>query len=150
MPFQRGERFNWMRRRPGRHLQTLPPQGGFRPLCLRQGRAGQSDARLQSATGPHLFPERETSASRRKEDYGYTSSNTEMSLTPLTPRTELDEEALADIRLALLQGQPLGQGRFGDQVCAALGVRRTQKKPGRPAGKTDQSTNMGLQTDFGF
>lgn len=35
---------------------------------------------------------------------------------------ELDEEALADIRLALLQGQPLGQGRFGDQICAAVGV----------------------------
>jgi putative transposase len=65
-------------------------------------------------------------------------------------RSELDEEALADIRLALSQGQPLGHGRFGDQICAATGIRRTQKRPGRPAGKTDQLIDTESQTDFGF
>lgn len=65
-------------------------------------------------------------------------------------RSELDDEALADIRLALSQGQPLGQGRFGEQICVATGIRRTQKRPGRPAGKADQLADTELQTDFGF
>ncbi len=65
-------------------------------------------------------------------------------------RSELEEDALADIRLALSQGQPLGHGRFGDQICAATGIRRTQKRPGRPAGKADQLVGIELQTDFGF
>ena len=65
-------------------------------------------------------------------------------------RSELDDEALSDIRLALLQGQPLGQGRFGDRICAAAGVRRTQKGPGRPAGKPDQPGDSDTQTGFGF
>ena len=63
--------------------------------------------------------------------------------------SELDEEALTDIRLALSKGQPLGQARFGDQICAAVGVRRTRKKPGRPAGKAEP-INRESQTDFGF
>jgi len=65
-------------------------------------------------------------------------------------RSELDEEALADIRLALSQSQPLGHGRFGDQICAAAGIRRTQKRPGRPAGRAEQSTGTESQPDFGF
>ena len=65
-------------------------------------------------------------------------------------RSELDEEALSDIRLALSQGQPLGHGRFGDRICAAAGVRRTQKRPGRPAGKPNQPGDLDTQTGFGF
>ena len=65
-------------------------------------------------------------------------------------RSELDEEALADIRLALSQGQPLGHGYFGDKICAAAGIRRTQKRSGRPAGKADQPGVAETQTDFGF
>lgn len=65
-------------------------------------------------------------------------------------RSELDEEALSDIRLALSQGQPLGHGRFGDRICAAAGVRRSRKRPGRPAGKPDQSDDTDTQTGFGF
>ena len=65
-------------------------------------------------------------------------------------RSELDEEALADIRLALSQGQPLGHGRFSDKICAAAGVRRTQKRPGRPAGKQGQPGDTETQGDFGF
>jgi putative transposase len=65
-------------------------------------------------------------------------------------RSELDEEALGDIRLALSQGQPLRQGRFNDRICAAAGVRRAQKRPGRPAGQSQQSGDTKDQTDFGF
>ena len=65
-------------------------------------------------------------------------------------RSELDEEALSDIRLALSQGQPLGRGCFGDRICAAAGIRRAQKRPGRAAGKSDQSGDSDAQTGFGF
>jgi putative transposase len=43
-------------------------------------------------------------------------------------RSELDNEAIADIRLALLQGQPLGSDRFSEAMCAATGIRRSQKR----------------------
>lgn len=65
-------------------------------------------------------------------------------------RSELDEEALCDIRVALSQGQPLGQGRFGDRICAAAGVRRAQKRPGRPAGKLNRHSDADTQMGFGF
>lgn len=65
-------------------------------------------------------------------------------------RSELDEEALGDIRLALSQGQPLGHGRFSDRIYAAAGVRRTQKRPGRPEGRSNQSDDTETQTGFGF
>jgi putative transposase len=65
-------------------------------------------------------------------------------------RSELDEAALADIRLALAQGQPLGSERFSEIMCAAVGVRRAQRKPGRPVVKRDQSERVDDQSDFGF
>jgi putative transposase len=65
-------------------------------------------------------------------------------------RSELDEETLADIRLALAQGQPLGSDRFSEIMSAAAGVRRAQRKPGRPMAKRDQSLRVEDQTDFGF
>ena len=65
-------------------------------------------------------------------------------------RSELDEEAIADIRLALSQGQPLGHGHFGAQICAATGVRHSQKRRGRPSGSVDQIADTGSQSDFGF
>ena len=65
-------------------------------------------------------------------------------------RSELDEEALADIRLALAQGQPLGSERFSENVCAAVGVRRAQRRPGRPMKKRDLSARVEDQSDFGF
>lgn len=64
--------------------------------------------------------------------------------------SELDAEALADIRLALVQGQPLGSERFSEIMCAAVGVRRAQRKPGRPMAKRDQSAVIEDQSDFGF
>ena len=65
-------------------------------------------------------------------------------------RSELDDAALADIRLALMQGQPLGSERFSEMTCAAVGVRRAQRKPGRPIVKRDQSEQVDEQADFGF
>jgi len=65
-------------------------------------------------------------------------------------RSQLDEAALADIRLALSQGQPLGKDRFSDKICAATGIRRTQKVRGRPVGKTEQPGDTETQNDFGF
>lgn len=64
--------------------------------------------------------------------------------------SELDVEALADIRLALSQGQPLGSERFSEIMCAAVGVRRVQRKPGRPMEKRDQGVTVDDQSDFGF
>jgi putative transposase len=57
---------------------------------------------------------------------------------------------LADIRLALAQGQPLGSERFNEIMCAAAGVRRAQKRPGRPMVKHDQSARIEDQSEFGF
>jgi putative transposase len=65
-------------------------------------------------------------------------------------RSQLDEEALADIRRALAQGQPLGRDRFSDKVCAAAGIRRIQRKPGRPAGQSKAVDGTRDQVDFGF
>jgi putative transposase len=49
--------------------------------------------------------------------------------------SQLDAEALADIRRAIAQGQPLGNERFKEAVCAATGVRCAQVRRGRPARK---------------
>ena len=47
-------------------------------------------------------------------------------------RPELEREALTDIRLALNQGQPLGSGRFLDQVERMVGRRCEVRPRGRP------------------
>lgn len=66
-------------------------------------------------------------------------------------RPQLDEEALPDIRLALSQGQPLGNERFSARLCQAAGVRRTQARRGRPASEPGDSGGLdGEQTGFGF
>ncbi len=65
-------------------------------------------------------------------------------------RSELDDAALADIRLALAQGQPLGSERFSEIMCAAAGVRRAKKGPGRPKVVQEQSARVEDQSDFGF
>jgi putative transposase len=109
--------------------------GQYRWSSYRYNALGQADARIT----PHpVFLALDRNATARQAAYRALF------------RSELDDEALADIRLALTQGQPLGLGRFGDQICAATGIRRSQKRPGRPAGKVDQPINTGSQTDFGF
>ena len=65
-------------------------------------------------------------------------------------RSELDEETLADIRVAISQGHLLGNNRFTAAVCAAAGVRRTQARRGRPEGKAGVRHEREDQTDFGF
>lgn len=47
-------------------------------------------------------------------------------------RAELDGEAISDIRLALNQGQPLGDARFIDHIERAAGQRREIRPRGRP------------------
>jgi putative transposase len=47
-------------------------------------------------------------------------------------RTALDEEPLADLRMALNQGQPIGNSRFYAQIEAMTGQRHELRKRGRP------------------
>lgn len=47
-------------------------------------------------------------------------------------RTELDKEAIGDIRMALDQGQPLGNARFINSIERATGQRREARPRGRP------------------
>lgn len=47
-------------------------------------------------------------------------------------RSELDKDALEDIRLALNQGQPLGKGRFLETIEKMTGQRRGVRPRGRP------------------
>jgi putative transposase len=47
-------------------------------------------------------------------------------------RTELEQESLSEIRLALNQGQPLGNGRFLDQIERMVGRRCEVRPRGRP------------------
>jgi putative transposase len=66
-------------------------------------------------------------------------------------RTELDEAAICDIRLALAQGQPLGNTRFSEALCEAAGIRRTQAKRGRPTKSPDGTGGFGGdQMEFGL
>jgi putative transposase len=52
-------------------------------------------------------------------------------------RTELEVDAIADIRLALAQNQPLGNARFLSRIARALGERRQARPRGRPAKATN-------------
>ena len=47
-------------------------------------------------------------------------------------RSELDIDAIADIRLALNQNQPLGNNRFHAQIARKLGEHRIARPRGRP------------------
>ena len=53
-------------------------------------------------------------------------------------RTELDNEAISDIRLALQQNQPLGNSSFYAKIEAMIGQRREPKPRGRPKGQQDE------------
>ncbi len=47
-------------------------------------------------------------------------------------RPELESEAIGDIRMALDEGQPLGDSRFIDSIERATGQRREIRPRGRP------------------
>jgi len=53
--------------------------------------------------------------------------------------SELDADAIGDIRTALDQGQPLGNSRFLDSVERATGQRRAAKPRGRPRKRLAES-----------
>ncbi len=63
-------------------------------------------------------------------------------------RSQLDEHAISDIRLALSQSQPLGTAKFGDDICSALGIRRSRL--GRPFNSATENNATETQTGFGF
>ena len=65
-------------------------------------------------------------------------------------RSELDDEAIGDIRLALAQSQPLGDDRFAERICAKVGGASCQAKEGRPPGKEPLAGAMEEQAGFGF
>ena len=53
---------------------------------------------------------------------------------------ELDTDAISDIRMALDQGQPLGDARFIDSIERATGQRREIRPRGRPRKATLEET----------
>jgi putative transposase len=59
-------------------------------------------------------------------------------------RAQLDDEAVAGIRLALSQSLPLGNKRFHEQIAQAVGERREARPRGRPR-TTGQGSNNGVQ-----
>lgn len=69
-------------------------------------------------------------------------------------RTELDAEAVDDIRKALQLGMPSGSERFAEAICTWLGIRHNSGRRGRPPMpaemvETPAQTHVG-QGDFGF
>lgn len=65
-------------------------------------------------------------------------------------RSEQDDAATADIRVAISQGQPLGNNRFTKAVCTAAGVRRTPARRGRPEGSASATQAPDDHAEFGF
>jgi putative transposase len=56
-------------------------------------------------------------------------------------RADLDGVAIADIRLALNQGQPVGDSRFHERIEQMTGIRREARPRGRPRGDTARRTH---------
>ena len=65
-------------------------------------------------------------------------------------RPDLAAEAIDDIRLALNQGQPLGQGRFLDTIARMAGQRREVRPRGRPHKKAADETRQDGQLALEF
>lgn len=67
-------------------------------------------------------------------------------------RSELDVEAIGDIRLALNQGQPLGNSRFIDSIERVTGQRREVRPRGRPrkhlSAETDGEAEVAAYLDI--
>jgi len=59
--------------------------------------------------------------------------------------TDLDKDAINDIRLALNQNQPLGNSRFYRKIEAMTGQRREAKPRGRPRIHQDKSAIQGRE-----
>jgi putative transposase len=66
-------------------------------------------------------------------------------------RTELYEEAISDLRLAINQNQPLGNTRFFDKIDTMTGQRREPRPRGRPKNQGNNAvTPDGKQVKFSF
>ncbi len=63
-------------------------------------------------------------------------------------RPELESEAIGDIRMALDQGQPLGDSRFIDSIERATGQRREPRPRGRP--RKVEAEAAGLEEQLGL
>ena len=59
-------------------------------------------------------------------------------------RPQLEDDAIADIRLALNQSLPLGNSRFHEQIARSIGERREARPRGRPR-TAGQGNNDGAQ-----
>ena len=107
-----------------RYIELNPVRAGmtddpahYRWSSYRSNGLGQADALLT----PHdLYLALDGDAANRQAVYRFLF------------RSELDHEAVADIRLALEQGQPLGKGRFLDQIERMIGRRCEVRPRGRP------------------
>jgi putative transposase len=107
-----------------RYIELNPVRAGmvddpaqYRWSSYRAHALGQPDARL----APHLlYLALGAEAAQRQAAYRALF------------RAHLGDAALADIRLALNQNQPLGGGRFLAQIERALGERREARPRGRP------------------
>ncbi len=109
--------------------------GEYRWSSYRHNGLGQADPRLT----PHpLYLSLETKPDERQAAYRALF------------RSQLDDDAMVDIRQALSQGQPLGDTQFSAAICTAAGVRRTQAKRGRPAQEKDAVGDDRTQANFGF
>jgi hypothetical protein len=110
--------------------------GQYRWSSYRHNGLGQNDKRL---TPHNVFLALDASDQERQSAYRALF------------RTELDEAAISDIRLALAQSQPLGSNRFSEKLCEAVGVRRSQARRGRPVNSVDNAHGIDVkQTGFGF
>ena len=58
-------------------------------------------------------------------------------------RSELDAELIGEIRIAMGQGQPLGNACFLDRIEKAMGYRREARPRGRPKKSRAQETGEG-------
>jgi len=65
-------------------------------------------------------------------------------------RSQLDDEAITDIRLAIVRDQPLGNDRFAERIRAMAGGRWMQPKRGRPNKSKRAEEAVENQNDFGF
>ena len=63
-------------------------------------------------------------------------------------RTELDQEAIADIRLAFNQNQPMGNERFHAKIKQMTGIRRQARTRGRPRVETEAGTVLDGQGEL--
>lgn len=101
-----------------RYIELNPVRAGmvsdpahYRWSSYRHNGLGQADERLT----PHdLYQGLATSDEERLASYRALF------------RSELDDDAIGDIRLALTQSQPLGDDRFAERICARVRVRRAK------------------------